>query len=465
MTTTPLDRILDLIDRCIREALADRNSDPVTAHTTTIKNAITQDLNPEEARTARTYYRTRVRQLSTYLEDPHPYGESRLDVTASNTYIANGILTGQGLSRLSEIPNHVRDTLQHCKSSGGALTEPHVVSRDPSVPLWLEPPRLMRQFRCEPWAALDLQGCFKALEADQRMVAEYADRAQHYSLDAVLLELNYHAFQMAQLEHTDTDFYSPHCICRHDPDQHRATGLCSALTCKCTRYCEAQQLPYNDTDPDPDDEMRWFGNYEPVAYHKITSSTDPHPPAKTHPWAKRFANATREKLPRLRQQAFAAMQRDKWPSHIAGAVWNDANIHLIRKASPAYRHMLDQIERATTATELAKLGTTAYQRQTTWTTSERAYFWRAYNARKATLAGATSTTHSPVREVGVIGELPTGEMVIQCSDGSLRAVQCEADPFYTAISETFHEPLRHLTLTLRRPLNPEEAATLTRRLP
>lgn len=456
MATTPLHRVLDLIDRCVRQALADRNSGPLISHRTDIKNAITHDLNPEEARTARAYYRTRARQLAAYLEDPHPYGESRLDVAASNTYVANGVLTGQSLARLSEIPSHVRDALQHCKSAGGALTEPHVVSRDRSIPLFLEPFRLMRQFDCPAWAALDLQQCFIALEADQRLVADYADRAKQSGLDAVLLELNYYASQLTQLEQTGTDFYSPHCVCRHDPDQHRDSGLCSALSCKCTRYCEAQQLPYNDTDPDPDDEAHWLGSYEPVAYHKIASNADPKPPATTHPWIKRFTGATREQLPRLRQQAFAAMKQEKWPSRIAGAVWNNANIQLIRKARPAYRHLLDQIERAATPAELARLGTTAYRRQTTWTTSERAYFWRAYTARKATLAGADPdavTSHAPVHELGIVGKLPSGEYVIQCSDHSLRAALCEPDPFYATLGEP---DLQHITLTSRRPLSPVE---------
>jgi hypothetical protein len=461
MVSKALDNVLDLIQRHTLDALKQRTLDPLRRVTAPIRH-----LDKAERKTARAYLKATIRNLTAYLEDPHPYGEARLELAASNAYVANGILTGQGLSRLSEIPSHVRDTLQYCKSAGGVLTEPHVVSRDRSVPLFLEPPRLMRQFRCEAWAAFDLQQCFMALDADSKLVAEYATRAKDSGLDAILLELNHLASQLTQIEHTYTDFYSAHCVCEHDPDQHRASGRCSALACTCKRYVEAQQLPYHDGDPEPDDDAQWLGHYEPIAYHKIASDTDPQRPATIHPWITRFAEATREELPRLRQLAFAAMQQDKWPSHIAGAVWNDANIQLIRKASPAYRHMLNQIEHATTPAELARLGTTAYQRQTTWTTSERAYFWRAYQTRKVTLTGADSGTQpSVVREVGVVGELPTGELVLQYSDGSLRAVKCEADSFYTAISETFHEPLRHLTLTSRRPLSQEEAATLTRRIP
>jgi len=375
--------------------------------------------DPSHDRTVCAAFKHLDAELTAYLDDPHPFGPHRYDPVDNDRWIANGVSTGRQLNRLSALPQRVRDTLQYTRRAGDALVEPHPIHEDRSVPPHLEVPRLARQFDCDTMTATALQAFFLRLDADRRLVHQYADESRTRGLPSVFLELDYFSLQLEALAPEPQDALEPHCLCGDTKDTHRrTTGRCSAIGCTCSKYEQADPTHYQEgrtelgrlaepdvtfadgTDADTDSfdghDDDWPGGYEPVAYHRVHSDREELPDDFTHRWIERLRACPRQQLPRFLQIAYAAQQRQRWPASLAGAFWLEREIQLLRKAPRFFRWAFERMSRARSWPELAHYAKVAWPHEKTWTSSERALFWETYKTRKAALTPTTGNrTPSP----------------------------------------------------------------------
>ncbi len=332
------------------------------------------------------YLKRRKAQLLAYLEDPHPYGPFRYDLAENDAYIANGVLVGQHMERLSQLSQRLRDGLQYMKGSNSALMEPHPVQRDQSIPTHLEVRRLMRQFHCDAYHATCLQHCFLRLDADGTFVRQYAQEAKQRGFDSIFLELDWTSLRLEALN----------CSCDKSNDPDEPCGACHARENFIPVPYEEGRTElgrFADHDTDELADTDWPGTLESVQYHKVHSDHERVPRDFSHPWIERLRSCARENLPTFFKEAWQAQQAKPWSQALAGAFWLERDIQLLKKAPAFFRWALEQLQRIGSAADLAKHGILMWDHQKAWTSSEKGLFWEAYKERKAAFSPAHPQTH------------------------------------------------------------------------
>ncbi len=352
---------------------------------------------------ARTYY---VRSAETYHDHPVPFGAARSNPEAWWHYASDGISTGTVRDRLSELPRAMRDLLQEARCSGSAVLLPHAAPGD-DTPLHLRLEYLMRRFCVDASVAEDLANAFDHLDADARMVEEYAQLAKKVGWSAVWLELRRWTAVALEFEIDSQDILE-------EPEADRTTEeLLEALDHPEQASEKGPHISiqsYFDDNPDPeaalldgefedvelvaalDEDCPGF-NPELVQYHRTgRGDCEPDDGLDSDPLVLKVRSAKPEQIAQLKKEIYELQRRyaSLRPSAHWGYLWHlvISRENTLARTSAHLTRALHELEQARTHRQLARLGREAFSASKRWPSFERKRFWAAYNRRKAEYAPA-----------------------------------------------------------------------------
>lgn len=309
---------------------------------------------------ARHYYLSRAEG---YRDNPKPFGAHCSDPSSWLRWFQAGVFTGTHRHILSQMPQHMRDLLQYCKTAGGVLVAPHPVDADPT-PRHLRLETLMRQFEADAPTAKTLRRFLTLLQASPEIVQHYAEDARKRSLPVVWIELHRWATVMLAEEPSSAD----------------------ALQQQVDPY-------YDDGEPDPDEEPT--GGFESVAYHAVPHGDCDVDPLDDDPIVKEIRTTPPPEYAALGKRLYELQRQGKGNKRAWGYRWI---VYKSRRdatpPSPALRQTLAVLERATTWPQIATLGRETFGASKRWPSHERKQFWAAYHHRKVELQ-PSHADHAP----------------------------------------------------------------------
>jgi len=154
---------------------------------------------------------------------------------------------------------------------------------------------------------------------------------------------------------------------------------------------DAMERPLTEHRDGDEEEEVFTGSYEPVEYHRVPDSQTQEARQFTHALVEELKQCPREQLPALQKTIWQRQQANCISPGVAGAIWLEAKIQVVKKAPAFLRWALNQVSQITTTQGLAQLGMTMYSHRAAFTSSERKAFWQAYKARKTELQPTGST--------------------------------------------------------------------------